>query len=178
MIQINLLAWRIKKQRIRLRKLIITAITLLLLTVISSLFYLHTIKSFNQTIRTNIAQQQHAIQHITLKLNSTKNLLNKLNWLQIQTQKINQLENNQHALLKFLVTLSQEIPDDLWLTTLRHNNHQLILEGHSLHHESIADFVTQLKQYSLSQHLNIEHINQPHSITDQSSYLAFKLEAK
>ena len=178
MIQINLLDWRIRKQRIRLKKLIIAAVALLLITVISSLVYLHTITSFNQTIHTDIAQRQQAIQHITIKLNSTKDQLNKLSWLQTQAQKINQLEKSKQVLLKFLIMLSHEIPHDLWLTTLQHNSRQLILEGYSLHYASIADFVTRLKQHAFSQHLNIKHINQPHSTIEQLSYLAFKLEAK
>lgn len=174
MIQINLSDWRNRKQQRQLELISVVVILLFVVTTTGYLLFLNALKSENQNIQHHILQHQQTIQSTTLQLNLAKRQQTVLNWLEMQYNEAEQLANEQDTLLQFLHSISKDIPHDLWLTKLTHNEKGLVIEGNAFTYESITQFSSLLNHYPFTRQLNLEHIN----AFPPESYLSFRLEEK
>ncbi len=122
---------------------ILAIVTVITLGVIGFMYYRANsrISFLNEQIRIK-EQEKRRLQGVLKELEENKK---KKEILTQKTQVIEQLIAKQIVPVKLMDLIVKEIPDKVWLTKLKFNGSQVLLEGKALNNNLIATFIANLE---------------------------------
>jgi type IV pilus assembly protein PilN len=145
MIRINLLPVRASrkkesaKQQIALLVLSLILVAALVLAVYG--FYIVQIK----TAQSDIQASEQEIAQLKVKIGEINNLKKLKDDVQKKLDVLNQLRKNKTGPVRRLITLSDNVPEKLWLTTYSESGQSVNIGGFAYTEELIAEFMNRLQ---------------------------------
>jgi Tfp pilus assembly protein PilN len=107
----------------------------------------------NQVIDQEIAKYNKELKTLNKRLGGYKDLNDKVQNLKNEKQSLDkrfevvkQIINTRTSPMKILHYMAQNIPKDLWLSSLELSGNKLLIEGNSLSYKSIGNFIENLKK--------------------------------
>jgi type IV pilus assembly protein PilN len=92
-----------------------------------------------------IAAAQHEVQQLQPVLDQVQRFERRKEQLEQRVGLIEQLRKAQGDPVRLLDALSRSVPDGVWLTALRQNGRDLVLEGRSTSLIALSDFVASME---------------------------------
>ena len=157
MIRINLLPFRAARKKENIRRQVLIAIFMLVITIIL-IAYLHVTK------KTEIEEKISEIEDMKNKINSLQVSVDQVNAfkakkkaLESKLDVINLLEKNREGPLNLLIMMSSVIPDKAWLTSFSQKATTLSFAGIALDNETVSLFLSNLEKEKYFKDVNLKN---------------------
>jgi type IV pilus assembly protein PilN len=158
MLKINLIP---RKVRIKYELIIQHLITFLLsifITLFVLLYFNSWVTKKNASIDSEISKINSDVQDLEKIVSEVKKTEEKKSYLQNQIGVIEKLYESKTGPVKMLSDFADNVPEDLWITSLTEDNNKITLAGEALTQFIIADFLDNLKKSSYLSNVKIGSI--------------------
>lgn len=175
MIKINLLP---KKIRIKY-EILVQHFVILLLSSLCVFFILLYFNSYVErrsiSIDEEIAMIKRTVDDLDKIVSEVKKTEEKKSYLENQLAIIEKLYQSKTGPVRMLADLAENIPEDLWVTSIAESNNKITISGEAMTQFIIADFLDNLKKSSYFKNITIGAISgtttKTFVINAESSYM-------
>ena len=146
MIKINLLPVKEELKKIAIRNNIIVFVLSLIVVILVMVIMQNSIINRKNEVNKNISDidiEIKRLKKITSKIPQTKN---KKDELKEKLKVIQNLEKNRLLPVIILETLTKDVPNQLWFTSLVFQGGKIAITGKSLDHTLVAEFIKNLEK--------------------------------
>lgn len=145
MIRINLLPVRAsrKKESAKQQIALLVLSLILVAALVVGVYGYFTVKI--KVAKNDIEASEQEIAQLKVKIGEINNLKKLKADVQKKLDVLNQLRKNKTGPVKRLITLSNNVPDKLWLTNYSENQQNVIIGGIAYSEELIAEFMNRLQ---------------------------------
>jgi len=150
MIKINLLPFRVARQKENIRKQISIFLLLVLLTVVALFWYTQSIKNQIVSIKEKTEQINYQIAKYKEKADRVAQIKKDLEILEEKLRIVSSLEKQRKKqLILFDNMTALVIPTRMWLESFKTDKNSVTIKGIAFDNPTIADFMEKLEQSSL-----------------------------
>jgi len=159
MIRINLLPFRTARKKENIRRQISIFCLMVILVVISLLYYTTWVDRKIDRLSSNISQVKNEIVLYKDKADEVTKIKKKLKNLELKFGIVKSLEAKRREPVQLIDALTQlMVPDRMWITRLKTDAKSVVLEGLAFDNKTVADFMTRVEDSPLFSGVDLKNL--------------------
>ena len=146
MIRINLLPVRQTQKRQSVQQQLLGAVAAVIVTIIACIVWTAAVSSTADEKRVEIQQKQTELAQLDKIIGEVNEFTTKKKELEDKLQIIEDLRKGKTGPVRALDDLATEIPNRVWLTTVKESSGAVTIEGRAIDHEDVSAFMKSLQK--------------------------------